>query len=136
MTRTRRVSRLLTDVADYERQDDSHQEARQADEHEGDPPAPQVVDEAADDQPQKGPDRDAEAIKGDGRRPLRGLDRIGDQRMRRRRAARSEEHTSELQSLMRISYAVFCLKKKNKQTHTADHNVIEKTKLHHRIYTT
>src|SRR3546814_4943810 len=30
-------------------------------------------------------------------------------------AQRSEEHTSELQSLMRISYAVFCLKKKNKQ---------------------
>src|SRR3546814_8214293 len=29
-------------------------------------------------------------------------------------AVRSEEHTSELQSLMRISYAVFCLKKKNK----------------------
>src|SRR3546814_4570126 len=33
-------------------------------------------------------------------------------------AVRSEEHTSELQSLMRISYAVFCLKKKNKQTDT------------------
>src|SRR3546814_6296070 len=35
------------------------------------------------------------------------------------RAARSEEHTSELQSLMRISYAVFCLKKKktNKRRH-------------------
>src|SRR3546814_1139425 len=31
----------------------------------------------------------------------------------REKAARSEEHTSELQSLMRISYAVFCLKKKN-----------------------
>src|SRR3546814_3607918 len=31
---------------------------------------------------------------------------------------RSEEHTSELQSLMRISYAVFCLKKKNNQIHT------------------
>src|SRR3546814_10873511 len=31
----------------------------------------------------------------------------------RRRENRSEEHTSELQSLMRISYAVFCLKKKN-----------------------
>src|SRR3546814_6362526 len=30
--------------------------------------------------------------------------------------ARSEEHTSELQSLMRISYAVFCLKQKNQQT--------------------
>src|SRR3546814_1047259 len=33
-------------------------------------------------------------------------------------AARSEEHTSELQSLMRISYAVFCLKKKNKQDYS------------------
>src|SRR3546814_10314203 len=32
---------------------------------------------------------------------------------------RSEEHTSELQSLMRISYAVFCLKQKN-QIHTVD----------------
>src|SRR3546814_2170393 len=31
-------------------------------------------------------------------------------------ARRSEEHTSELQSLMRISYAVFCLKKKKQQT--------------------
>src|SRR3546814_3292114 len=31
-------------------------------------------------------------------------------------AVRSEEHTSELQSLMRISYAVFCLKKKKKKT--------------------
>src|SRR3546814_9161111 len=34
---------------------------------------------------------------------------------RPQRLSRSEEHTSELQSLMRISYAVFCLKKKNKQ---------------------
>src|SRR3546814_4985890 len=34
----------------------------------------------------------------------------------RQPAARSEEHTSELQSLMRISYAVFCLKKKNTTT--------------------
>src|SRR3546814_4739119 len=32
--------------------------------------------------------------------------------------ARSEEHTSELQSLMRISYAVFCLKQTNTQIHT------------------
>src|SRR3546814_3428717 len=36
-------------------------------------------------------------------------------------AERSEEHTSELQSLMRISYAVFCLKKKN-NTITTQHN--------------
>src|SRR3546814_8961755 len=34
-----------------------------------------------------------------------------------RPSARSEEHTSELQSLMRISYAVFCLKKKKIQQH-------------------
>src|SRR3546814_4786272 len=36
-------------------------------------------------------------------------------------APRSEEHTSELQSLMRISYAVFCLKKKN-TTHPPTHS--------------
>src|SRR3546814_2901482 len=35
-----------------------------------------------------------------------------------RHVLRSEEHTSELQSLMRISYAVFCLKKKKKNTTT------------------
>src|SRR3546814_7850341 len=35
-----------------------------------------------------------------------------------RRAVRSEKHTSELQSLMRISYAVFCLKKKKNQQTT------------------
>src|SRR3546814_4378044 len=34
---------------------------------------------------------------------------------------RSEEHTSELQSLMRISYAVFCLKKKKKHHHNHTH---------------
>src|SRR3546814_2511845 len=33
------------------------------------------------------------------------------------KGSRSEEHTSELQSLMRISYAVFCLKKKKQHTH-------------------
>src|SRR3546814_2103048 len=36
---------------------------------------------------------------------------------------RSEEHTSELQSLMRISYAVFCLKKKNKTTDRTRTNI-------------
>src|SRR3546814_10029325 len=39
-----------------------------------------------------------------------------------RRHQRSEEHTSELQSLMRISYAVFCLKKKNKYTDKRKHH--------------
>src|SRR3546814_4082889 len=36
------------------------------------------------------------------------------------RVGRSEEHTSELQSLMRISYAVFCLKKQPQTTHIQD----------------
>src|SRR3546814_1092567 len=48
----------------------------------------------------------------------------GERRAARRRP-RSEEHTSELQSLMRISYAVFCLKKKKKRTiKTHEHKTI------------
>src|SRR3546814_10059987 len=45
---------------------------------------------------------------------------LSSQAMRKDRSTRkrSEEHTSELQSLMRISYAVFCLKKKKHATHT------------------
>src|SRR3546814_10443057 len=39
---------------------------------------------------------------------------------------RLEEHTSELQSLMRISYAVFCLKKKNKKHNTKNKNTSNK----------
>src|SRR3546814_1900768 len=39
---------------------------------------------------------------------------------RRDRVRRSEEHTSELQSLMRISYAVFCLKNKKKKYNNAE----------------
>src|SRR3546814_3480730 len=73
-------------------------------------------------------------IEADGRRrelrDVRDLQRChllahaGERRQWRRTAAalqmqqRSEEHTSELQSLMRISYAVFCLKKKKKTRHT------------------
>src|SRR3546814_8704989 len=59
---------------------------------------------------------------------ISGLARLGaatnDKAAHEKVALRSEEHTSELQSLMRISYAVFCLKKKNNlntniaQTHT------------------
>src|SRR3546814_1545607 len=56
------------------------------------------------------------------RRPARrdgpgggGRPRPADARTHRTGDARSEEHTSELQSLMRISYAVFCLQKKNKK---------------------
>src|SRR3546814_2390780 len=43
---------------------------------------------------------------------------------------RSEEHTSELQSLMRISYAVFCLKKKTTNTHSSYVYVTKHTKKH------
>src|SRR3546814_982222 len=42
------------------------------------------------------------------------------------RRRRSEEHTSELQSLMRISYAVFCLKKKNLLLHTLQQSFYNK----------
>src|SRR3546814_4651512 len=50
---------------------------------------------------------------------------------------RSEEHTSELQSLMRISYAVFCLKKKKSNTtvhttaHTHPHCTHRRANFHH-----
>src|SRR3546814_1913986 len=47
--------------------------------------------------------------------PLRHLHPELDPAERGEQIARSEEHTSELQSLMRISYAVFCLKKKNNE---------------------
>src|SRR3546814_2956473 len=50
-------------------------------------------------------------------------------RNRRPVAARSEEHTSELQSLMRISYAVFCLKKKN--TKTNNYTIHQDSRIHY-----
>src|SRR3546814_6558293 len=59
--------------------------------------------------------------------------------VRTTRSARSEEHTSELQSLMRISYAVFCLKKKKKNKKNnnkkTDYNNIHKTKTTTKIIT-
>src|SRR3546814_7399271 len=59
----------------------------------------------------------------------RNLARIAG-RASRRPPDRSEEHTSELQSLMRISYAVFCLKKKKKPTLITKHKtkILEKSK--------
>src|SRR3546814_2394889 len=64
---------------------------------------------------------------------VRGLVGSGGRRFRPgravRRAGRSEEHTSELQSLMRISYAVFCLKKKNQLKRTQHNSTTEHTKL-------
>src|SRR3546814_4991699 len=51
---------------------------------------------------------------------------------RRNMVERSEEHTSELQSLMRISYAVFCLKKKNNTNTTENISTYDSNKLYAR----
>src|SRR3546814_7253450 len=51
-----------------------------------------------------------------GQRPSKPRLATGCRHVVRRRTTRSEEHKSELQSLMRISYAVFCLKKKTNDT--------------------
>src|SRR3546814_2474532 len=59
--------------------------------------------------------RVAKVVKGGRRLSFTALVVIGDGNGR---VGRSEEHTSELQSLMRISYAVFCLKKQKKLNHT------------------
>src|SRR3546814_4389946 len=57
-----------------------------------------------------------------------GLPLINGARGQLNASIRSEEHTSELQSLMRISYAVFCLKKKKKTTKVYTiNNTIDKT---------
>src|SRR3546814_3366473 len=63
----------------------------------------------------RGPVRDRELPPPERFAPLDWLDRTLDKLLNR-----SEEHTSELQSLMRISYAVFCLKKKTNNNH---HNI-------------
>src|SRR3546814_8644178 len=71
---------------------------------------------------------DVQQDRGDGRSrgtALVDADEEG-QRRRRRHRERSEEHTSELQSLMRISYAVFCLKKK--KTHKRNNSKEDKLK--------
>src|SRR3546814_10018495 len=47
---------------------------------------------------------------------------------------RSEEHTSELQSLMRISYAVFCLKKKKKDHHLQSQYTLALSMVNRHIY--
>src|SRR3546814_7644814 len=57
----------------------------------------------------------------------RNNDRSRDRRAGYLEALRSEEHTSELQSLMRISYAVFCLQKKNKKQNDTIHKQIHTT---------
>src|SRR3546814_2610681 len=55
-------------------------------------------------------------------RVMLGRQRIGDAWEACTQDGRSEEHTSELQSLMRISYAVFCLKKKKNNKRTSHYH--------------
>src|SRR3546814_2370385 len=79
---------------------------------------------------------------------IRSLDLdLADRQWRRRRVRddddgaaadddmRSEEHTSELQSLMRISYAVFCLKKKKKKIHDIQNTTKTTLKIPTTLYT-
>src|SRR3546814_9695119 len=61
--------------------------------------------------------RPLSATSGRMREKRRAIRYRGQERLRQR----SEEHTSELQSLMRISYAVFCLKKKNNTSKSQTH---------------
>src|SRR3546814_2714414 len=82
-------------------------------------------------------DRRVVEIVGQGGKPRRGFGPVVERRLKRRRDRRgfcipgkiddrSEEHTSELQSLMRISYAVFCLIKK-KQYMTNNCHAVQTT---------
>src|SRR3546814_9393801 len=84
---------------------------------------------------------DKEAIREASLRYTRGIDRHDDEIMAQAYhpnatddhgayIGRSEEHTSELQSLMRISYAVFCLKKKNKKTNNTHNDIIQTQQPH------
>src|SRR3546814_8598636 len=83
--------------ASMEKRNDDHVEGRQGQDHE-----------------EGGEEEGRARIAGIGRTEVHGRQRMGAPRHAHARGTggRSEEHTSELKSLMRISYAVFCLKKK------------------------
>src|SRR3546814_7563249 len=63
----------------------------------------------------------AEQVPAFGLLPVSGMERARALEWLALLSSRSEEHTSELQSLMRISYAVFCLKKKHNKQQRARH---------------
>src|SRR3546814_5994227 len=69
--------------------------------------------------------RDGADPRGERERPRRAA---AEHQGRAQDHSRSEEHTSELQSLMRISYAVFCLKKKKNQNNTKTTTITAKNK--------
>src|SRR3546814_8865326 len=85
-----------------------------------------------------GPARDAHGrVATPSRRSIASARRMVSDTIRRALVRRSEEHTSELQSLMRISYAVFCLKKKKTQNTPMlsidEHPITLQHKLRHHI---
>src|SRR3546814_5239655 len=85
----------------------------------GDRAARMVTGVAAQARPERGiAERDPELRHE--QRALAVLDRASDAQCRVGAVPRSEEHTSELQPLMRISYAVFCLQKKTKKNNNKD----------------
>src|SRR3546814_8409076 len=93
-----RISDWSSDVCSS----DLYQKGKTTDEHHSERRIPRLAESQL---------RDSHSVHRRGHRPPHGPRHPipGDRRRRR-----SEEHTSELQSLMRISYAVFCLKNKNK----------------------
>src|SRR3546814_2767540 len=104
-----RISDWSSDVCSSDLADDpDHQGGVNGCQQQG--PAGVVNDDAAEFQAQAGHGDDPD----DNACPSAGGSNI----QHAHRASRSEEHTSELPSLMRISYAVFCLKKKNQKTNT------------------
>src|SRR3546814_7355936 len=91
--------------------------------HEGEPHGPVLVREGK----AAGIRAHDDLLVGEADAPVSGASSPSSIRNGRAPPARSEEHTSELQSLMRISYAVFCLKKKKtkritQQTQTTNHS--------------
>src|SRR3546814_1552136 len=106
-------------VAGGHRDEQSQRKAERADEERhqldhGDqpqqPPGRAVRDEEREEMQAVAPETDDQDD-----REAQDRKKTGDREVARHGERRSEEHTSELQSLMRISYAVFCLKKKTKQ---------------------
>src|SRR3546814_6726533 len=96
--------------------DPVHAPERQATEHHRPLSRADLLRIDVQDQQQQGDDvpREVAGIAQDAERACGGVGRYHGS-PGRTTITRSEEHTSELQSLMRISYAVFCLKKKNKR---------------------
>src|SRR3546814_3236190 len=106
--RSTRTDTLFPYTTLFRSRQDAAEEARAAVEH-------RRHDDAAEDQQDRLDEDDAKTDQQGEPEPHASLEQFGADKLAAN-LGRSEEHTSELQSLMRISYAVFFLKKKNKIT--------------------